>query len=123
MQSSIDFIKATRYAKGGGVRGVPFKRWIVSWAGNTFAKLVLRLPITDYTNGFRAIRCSLLEKMECHENGFAILIEEVAQPKKLHARFDEVPYTLTVRAAECSGSKFTYSWNVYKSYLKNLFNR
>jgi len=123
MLSSVDFIKATRYAKGGGVKGVPFKRWIVSWVGNTFAKLVLNLPITDYTNGFRAIRCDLLAKMECRENGFAMLIEEVAQAKKLHATFDEVPYTLTVRAADCPASKFVYSWPVYRSYLRKLFNK
>lgn len=121
MRQNVDFIKATRYAKGGGVDGVPFKRWAVSWLGNLFARLVLRVPLTDYTNGFRAIKTELLAQMDCRENGFALLIEEVYQAKKLNATFDEVPYRLTVRADLISNSKFIYSWKVYKSYLKNLF--
>lgn len=121
MRASVDFIKATRYARGGSVAGVKFNRWFISWAGNKFAKLVLRLPLTDYTNGFRAIKTSILARMQCREPGFAMLIEEVAQAKKLGASFAEVPYQLTARAKEESASKFVYSWRVCLGYLRNLF--
>ena len=121
MKSAVDFIKATRYARGGSVVGVQFQRWFISWAGNKFAHLVLRLPLTDYTNGFRAIRTSLLARIHCREPGFAMLIEEVVQAKKLGASFGEAPYKLTARAKEDSPSKFVYSWRIYREYLRNLF--
>ena len=35
------------------------------------ASVFLRLPITDYTNGFRAIKTELLIDFDHEENGFA----------------------------------------------------
>jgi hypothetical protein len=120
MQRGIDFIKASRYSKGGKTVGVGWKRKTPSYIGNKLAKCVHRLPISDYTNGFRALKTSLINKLETKENGFSLLIEEVVCAKSLGASFDEVPYVLSVRAEE-GGSKFVYSWNVYKNYLKQLF--
>jgi len=121
MINSIDFIKATRYSKSGRVEGVHWKRRIISWIGNLLAKLVLWTPLSDYTNGFRAISATLLKKMETSDSGFSVLIEEVREAKRLSATFAEVPYVLTVRPSGHGGSKFIYSWAVYKSYLKKLF--
>ncbi len=123
MTVSIDFIKATRYAEGGGADGVPWRRQFISWAGNRLARAMLRLPLTDYTNGFRAIRTGLLARMNTTERGFAMLIEEVYLAKRLGATFAEVPYRLTVRATDGSRSKFIHSWRVYRSYLKYVFKR
>jgi glycosyltransferase involved in cell wall biosynthesis len=121
MQASYDFIKATRYAKAGGVEGVAWKRRLISWLGNKLAKLILRLPISDYTNGFRMIKTSLLARLQTHETGFAVLLEEISKARRLGATFFEVPYTLTVRKSNESVSKFVYSWKVYKGYLKYIF--
>ncbi len=123
MMLSYDFIKATRYCRYSKVEGVSFKRRLVSLVGNKLAKLYLQTPISDYTNGFRAIKCTLLARMMTKEKGFSMLIEEVVQAKRLHAKFFEVPYTLTCRAKGESVSKFVYSFRVYGSYLKQLFGR
>lgn len=123
MRSGIDFIKATRYSKKGRVVGVPWSRRIVSWIGNKLAKLALRTPLTDYTNGFRAIRVELLKKLETKENGFPVLLEEVYLARKLNASFSEVGYTLRVRQNFESQSKFVYSLSVYKKYLLYLFKK
>lgn len=123
MMLSVDFIKATRYSRHSRVEGVSFKRRMISLVGNRMAKLYLRTPISDYTNGFRAIKCTLLARMMTQEKGFSMLVEEVVQAKKLHATFFEVPYTLTCRAQGESVSKFVYSFRVYGSYLKQLFGR
>ncbi len=121
MREGFDFIKATRYAKGGKTVGVTWQRKAPSYFGNKLAKYLLRLPINDYTNGFRAIKTSLLKHLYTQERGFSVLIEEVVCAKKLGAHFTEVPYTLSVREEKGSSSKFTYSWKVYRSYLKQLF--
>ncbi len=120
MNQNIDFIKATRYAFGGGSRGVSKFRKIISKGGNLIASIFLRLPITDYTNGFRAIKTDLLVNFENEENGFAYLIEEINKVSKKAKSYAEVPYILSVREDLHSKSKFTYSIDVYLSYLKWL---
>jgi dolichol-phosphate mannosyltransferase len=121
MQAGTDFIKATRYAHGGRVIGVDGRRYMVSWVGNRLARIVLRCNLTDYTNGFRAIRTSLLSRLETQETSFVVLLEEIRMARALRATFAEAPYTLTVRDEAESTSKFSYSWRVYLKYLKQLF--
>ena len=81
------------------------------------------LPITDYTNGFRAIKTNLVANLSFEENGFAYLIEEVNKVSKKAKTFGEVPYILAVRKDNHSKSKFTYSFGVYFSYLKWVFRK
>jgi len=121
MQKDVDVIKATRYSGGGGVTGVPFRRWIVSYVGNSMARHLLHLKLTDYTNGFRAIKTELLVKNKFEEQGFAYLIEEVVKVSRIAKTFANVPYVLTVR--NDGNSKFIYSYRVYLSYLKWLFKK
>ena len=123
MRDGVDFIKATRYAHGGRVEGVSFKRRLISWVGNKLAQFALRTSLTDYTNGFRAIRTGFLPNLTTTENGFPVLLEEVHLAAKMGATFAEVPYTLGVRRGSESGSKFVYSISVYTTYLKYLFKR
>lgn len=123
MRRGTDFIKATRYSKGGGVDGVPFKRWLVSYVGNMLAWIFFRLPIRDYTNGFRAIRTDLVSKLTAKEKGFAYLIEEIYQISKYAKTYAEIPYILRVRQEEASVSKFSYSFRTYYNYLKYLVKR
>ncbi len=123
MKQSVDFIKASRYIAGSTVVGVTAQRRIVSLVGNLIAKMILRLPITDYTNGFRAIKTDLACQLVTKERGFSMLVEEVALSKTLNASFSEIPYVLTARREVNSQSKFVYSLQVYKNYLKCLFKR
>ena len=121
MDKDIDLIKATRYSPGGGTDGVGFRRKIISLVGNIIAKIFLRLPLTDYTNGFRAIKTKLLKDINFEENNFAYLIEEIKKVSRFAKTYAEVPYILSVRKDCESKSKFIYSTNVYFSYLKWLF--
>lgn len=112
------YIKATRYSKGGRVRGVPWRRRAVSTVGNIIAKRLYRVPLTDITNGFRAVKVSLMEKMRLHESGFVIIMEELYNAKYLTRSFTEVPYTLTSRSEGEGESHFTYGLSAYLQYLK-----
>lgn len=120
MRASIDFIKATRYSRDSRVEGVDVRRKAISWVGNRFAGIVLRIPISDFTNGFRAIRGDLLKRLVTHDRGFSMLLEEVVCARNLGASFAEVPYTLTTRDADGSTSKFNYSFAVYRDYLRHI---
>lgn len=117
MANGIDMIKASRYIEGSRVIGVPRFRVVVSSFGNAFARLAFRLPITDYTNGFRAVKTSLAKQFDLEENHFPILVEEMWQAKLFAKSYAEVSYSLTTRQS-AEDSKFKYDYQVYARYLK-----
>jgi glycosyltransferase involved in cell wall biosynthesis len=122
MRNGFDFIKATRYRRGGRVKGVPWRRYIVSRIGNLLAQLFMNIPLSDFSNGFRAIRTEKWQQFDTTEPGFELLIEECYYARKLGLSFGEVPYVLTVRGPG-SESKFSYRWKVYLNYLRYVFKR
>lgn len=118
MEEGADVIKASRYSPGGGVRGVPFWRVALSVIGNTVARALYRLPVRDATNGFRAVRTKLLTSVELHENGFAVIMEELHRIAPSARAYAEVPIVLTDRAAGLRGSTFDYRPRALARYLK-----
>jgi dolichol-phosphate mannosyltransferase len=115
MRDGADVIKATRFSGSGGMVGVPWQRAIVSHAGNVVARLLFRLPLRDCTNGFRAVRTSLLTRMDLKERGFAVIVEELYWCRFLATSFAEVPVTLTNAGR---ASSFRYKPSVFASYLR-----
>lgn len=113
-----DYIKATRYSKGGGVTGVPWGHKIMSLVGNYIAKLMYGLPLTDFTNGFRAVKTNILKQINYTENGFVIIMEELYHAKFLTKSFCEIPYILTSRKDNQGQSHFSYGPRVCMQYLK-----
>lgn len=123
MEDGVDFIKATRYVKGGRVEGVHWRRVLISRVGNKLAQWLMHVPLTDFTNGFRAIKTSVWIQLPTTERSFAMLIEEVYLARRFGVSFAEVPYVLTARLEDSSQSKFTYSLAVYWRYAKYLLKR
>jgi dolichol-phosphate mannosyltransferase len=123
MRRGIDFVKATRYDRGGSVEGVPWQRYWISRMGNLLARMMMGLPITDFSNGFRAIRTQAWTRIATTERNFIVLIEEVYLAGKMGLSFAEVPYILTVRKEHGSESKFSYQWGIYWQYLRYVFKR
>jgi dolichol-phosphate mannosyltransferase len=118
MEQGWDVIKATRYSLGGGVSGVPLYRLATSALGNYLARLLFRLPIHDSTNGFRAVRTSLLLRMKLREQRFPIIMEELYWCRFLTRSFVEVPVVLTDREAGLRPTSFVYRPSVFWTYLK-----
>ncbi len=123
MQSGVDLIKATRYRLGGRVDGVTWRRYMISRCGNLLAQMFMNIPLSDFSNGFRAIRTERWLQLKSGERAFEVLIEECYLARKLGFSFGEVPYVLTVRQDPESKSKFSYRWDVYFNYLRYLFKR
>lgn len=118
MEAGVDVIKASRYSDGGGTDGVPAFRWWISRIGNLIAKLLCRLPLSDLTNGFRAVRLSVLERCELTENNFSIIMEELYQCRFEAKTFCHVPVVLTNRSADQRGTSFSYRPRIFVDYLK-----
>jgi glycosyltransferase involved in cell wall biosynthesis len=118
MQHGIDYIKASRYVRGGGMAGVPCLRQAISRAGNAVARLLFGLPIHDCTNGFRAVHARVLRQLHLQEKKFALIVEELYQAKFLASTFAEVPVVLTARQGQDKPSSFTYPPSVFWIYFK-----
>lgn len=117
MEEGIDFIKATRYSLGGRMEGVPACRAALSRAGNWLAKRLFRVPISDCTNGFRAVRVPLLARLPLKEDGFPILMEELYYVRGLVSSWAEVPYTLTSRGVG-QGVSRSVPYKIMLPYLR-----
>jgi dolichol-phosphate mannosyltransferase len=52
-KNSLDLLVASRYLKGSHIINWPFSRRIFSRLANFLARILLRIPVSDYTNGFR----------------------------------------------------------------------
>lgn len=116
--NKYDIVKASRYVKGGGMRGVPFHRQLITILGNQIASLLFGMGVRDCTNGFRAVRLSLYVDLEFQERGFPMIMEELFLLKKKGARAIEIPYILTSRTDDGGVSKFSYKPSVFWRYLK-----
>jgi dolichol-phosphate mannosyltransferase len=122
MNRGVDVIKASRFIAGGGMSGVPFRRAIVSRAGNFVARSLFRLGIHDCTNGFRAVKTDILARMNLQERGFAVIVEELYQCAMLARTFSEVPVVLTNRAVGQRSTSFAYRPAVFRTYFRYAWN-
>jgi len=112
-----EYIKATRYSKGGAARGVSLNYRLISTAGNFIAKVLYGLPLSDLTNGFRAVKVDILREVELKENDFAIIMEELCEAKYLTKSFCEIPYVLTARQKGQGETHFSYSPRMCMKYF------
>lgn len=51
--NKCDLLIASRYLKESTIVNWPYSRKILSFLANKLAKLLLKVPVTDYTNGYR----------------------------------------------------------------------
>ena len=118
MNDGADVIKATRYREGGGMRGVPWRRRCISVVGARIACLLFRLPLSDCTNGFRAVKTRLRVGMTLTERGFPVIVEELYHCVFVARRFREIPVVLGNRAGDLRQTSFPYRPSTFYRYLK-----
>lgn len=90
-----DVIIASKYLKKSKIIGLPFKRFLFSKIVNSFIRLMLSIPITDYTNGFRCYKRKTLETLnlgDIRSKGFIVLSEIAFAIYKKGFRFGEIPF-------------------------------
>ncbi len=61
IQDHFDFVQGSRYLAGGKQVYIPLFRWITTGFYSFLFKTIMRFPISDGTNGYRAFRLSLCE--------------------------------------------------------------
>ena len=100
-----DLVLGSRYVPGGDTVGWPLWRRLLSRLGGTYARLVLGVPITDLTGGFKVWRRSTLAEIDLerlHSDGYAFPIETTWRALRSGARVNEIPIIFTERVAGAS---------------------
>jgi apolipoprotein N-acyltransferase len=95
-----DLVVGSRYVPGGSVTNWSRFRLALSKAGNTYARIMLGIPLHDATSGYRAYRRELLGDLVAepfHADGYGFQVE-LAMRTWLHGwTLGEVPITFRER--------------------------
>jgi dolichol-phosphate mannosyltransferase len=100
LRGGADLVIGSRYTAGGSIPHWPWHRRAMSRYGNRYACVVLGLPITDATSGFRVLRASALRAnglFTTRSRGYGFMIETAYRMHRGGAVIDEVPVTFVDR--------------------------
>jgi dolichol-phosphate mannosyltransferase len=89
-----DVVIGSRYVPGGEVTNWSRARVALSKAGNAYARVVLGLPVSDATSGFRAYRREALATLldgGIHSDGYGFQIELAYRAWRAGLKIAEVP--------------------------------
>lgn len=117
-----DVVIGSRYLKKSKIIGWPLKRHIFSRLANFYAWLILRVPITDYTNGFRCYKRRVLESIDLGKiksSGYIVLSEMAYKIYRKEFKFAEVAVVFVNRQRGASNLRleeiveaFTSVWRI-----------
>ena len=100
-ENNLDLLISSRYLKKSKIINWSFSRRIFSKMSNFLARTLLRIPISDYTNGFRFYSRSAAELItkNCGKigDGFIILSEILLQLSLNKFKIDEIETTFVNR--------------------------
>ena len=95
--SKCDIVIASRYVKGGSLKGWPLKRRLISKGAIKVAKYVLGIQVKDPTSGFFAFRRDVIDNIKIDTKGYKLLLEMLVKAKDV--KVTEIPYSFTNRSA------------------------
>jgi dolichol-phosphate mannosyltransferase len=110
-KNKLDLLIASRYIKKSRIVNWPYSRKILSFLANFIAKQLLRVPVTDYTNGFRIYSKKSVQVIinECGKigDGFIILSEILFKIYSHNLKILELPTTFINRKRGESSLNFS----------------
>ncbi len=99
---SADVVIGSRYVAGGGTKNWNFFRRMISLGGSLYARVILGVPIFDFTGGFNAWRRDVLEAIKLKDirsEGYSFQIELKAKAHALGYKLIETPILFCERRA------------------------
>jgi glycosyltransferase XagB len=97
-----DVVIGSRYVPGGRVENWPLSRRIISRCGSFYARALLRVPVRDFTGGFKCFRRQVLENVpfeSAEARGYGFQIELTYRAVQSGFRVVEVPIVFRDRVA------------------------
>jgi len=101
-EQGADLVIGSRYVKGGGTPGWPFRRRFISRAGGVFIRVVTGMPVRDPTGGYKCWRATTLRKIDfatVASAGYSFQLEMNHRTWKAGCAIREIPIMFTDRAA------------------------
>jgi len=95
-----DLVLGSRYVSGGAVLNWPRSRELLSRAGNTYARIMLGLKLSDATGGYRVFRASTLRRIgldDVDSQGYCFQIDLARRTIGAGLTVTEVPITFEER--------------------------
>lgn len=95
-----DVVLGSRWARGGQVVNWPLRRLLLSRAGNLYARLLLGMPVSDATGGYRLYRSDALDQLDLESvcsQGYSFQVELCRLAHRAGLRLVEVPITFAER--------------------------
>ncbi len=112
LERGADYVQGSRYARGGEYGKMPLHRTILTRAYPWLVRQITGFPITDATNGFRAITASFLKDPRVNMNQVWLDRGELEYYLQLKALF------LGFRVEEVPVRKIYPDLTAYKNYTK-----
>ena len=104
-EEGADVAVGSRYTHGGKIRNWPLGRILMSYFASVYVRMVLWLPVTDTTAGFKCYKRKVLEAIDLDKvrfMGYAFQIEMKYRAYKKGFKIVEVPIMFTDRIAGVS---------------------
>jgi len=117
----VDVVVASRYRPNSQIVNWPLGRRIFSRCANLIAKSFLRLPLSDFTNGYRCYRREALESINAQnipEKGYIVLSYIAAQMGAAGHSFDEVHTRFVNRKRGTSQLSFSEVFGAVRGILR-----
>ncbi len=119
--SKAEYIKANRFGKTSiGFIEVPNSRKFLSIIGNRVARIIIGNLLLDPTNGFRAIKLTIWNKIKTSENGFSVIVEELQFAIEKSLNIYEFETKLRYDQILREKSSFNFDSKTITRYLKYL---
>ena len=114
-----DVVVASRFIKGGSMKGCPLIKSILVRVASTTLYLLSSIPVKDASNGFRLFSRRLLNSVVIESNvGFAYSLELLVKCNRLRFKIHEIPAQWEERSEGSSRFK-VFKW--LPEYLRWYF--
>jgi hypothetical protein len=117
LDSGCEFVKGTRFARGGGTSDMEMLRRLGNGALRTAVNLLYRTKFSDLCYGFIAFRRDKLSALRLASDGFEIETEMVVRAVLAGLRIGEVP---SFEAERLSGMSHLQTWTDGRRVLRRL---
>jgi len=98
--AGADVVLGSRWVPGGSVVNWPLRRKFLSVGGNVYVRVLLGMPISDATGGYRAYRASALRTLDLHKvasQGYCFQVDLAWRAIREGLSVIEVPITFVER--------------------------
>lgn len=126
IKNGYEVVIGSRYLPASKILNWPLQRRIFSKLANFYARLILGVPISDYTNGFRVYSkkaTDLLLSQNLVSKGYIVLSETAYKLNKVGFSFGQIPIVFVNRKRGQSNTNFGEIIDAFLDILKIRFQK